>query len=130
MAAITFDLKIDGRDLIGSGSVIIHGKEEIILLADDVEFRIRFENTEDKKTKVSGEQPNPKELILKFLNFGNSLGTSYNSTIGVVNGRNLRASFFVYTLGAEGQEARLVAYTLSLGETETPPVDAGGVGNG
>jgi len=116
MAGFSFNVKIDGRDLIGTGSIIVHGKEEVVIQLSDIVFKISFESTEDKKLAVGGEQPGPKELLLKFKNFGNSLGSSYHDTVGIIDGRSLRGSFFVHAIGESEKETRVLNYTFSLGE--------------
>ena len=114
--SIPFQVALQDREVIGSGSVIVHRNEGLMFHVADFMITVSFAETEDQKSDTAVSLKSEEELSLSFINFSNPIGTSCAGEMGIVNGRKLWGSFFVSTVGENNEETRLVNYAFSLGE--------------
>lgn len=113
--AVSFSVEIEGKDVIATGAIVVIGNEITRFKFDDVIVKILFERTEAKKAAVVGNLVSPKELTLKFKDFDSQLGTTYQTNLAILDGRQLVGNFYVIGLGAKNTEVRQLNYTFTLG---------------
>jgi len=113
---VEFSSKIAGRDIIASGSIVSgSGDDTLYFKIANLELRIIFEATEDKKSEVVAEIADDTSLLLRLKNFTNSLGTYWSAEIGTIQNRRLHIALAIYMASSE-KPVRSINYTLSLGE--------------
>jgi len=113
---VEFTSKVAGRDILASGSVLAaSGEDTLYFKIANLELRLIFEVSEDKKPDVVPEIESDTALLLRLKNFSSPFGTYYTATLGNFENRTLHVSLVVYT-DAQEKPARNVTYTFSLGE--------------
>ena len=116
MVDVSVSIEVGGRDLLTSGSVMVHARENLFFRVADLTMVFEFEATEDKKISVIQTGETEKGTVITLQNFDNALGSTWWADIGIVDSRKLRIGLFIHTIGRDDRQIRLVNYTLSLGE--------------
>jgi hypothetical protein len=80
---------------------------------EDLEFTFIFVQRDGEQT-VEEVSKTSKSISLHVVNFTNPMGTSWESDIGIVNGRTLVVCLYASSLGQVPTETRHVTYSFYL----------------
>ena len=106
---------VGSLEVIESKIVHVTMDNELSIQIDDLNLFVTFINDKDDKSKVKREVVNETTLRIICNNFENSLGEGLLSPleIGILGGRKLFLSFFVWTPNLS-QGRRIINYCLYL----------------
>lgn len=114
------EIKSGQADVIASGTVISFKKNPIEILFGFVNERLKLiiefeEDKENKETRIKPSIPSKDTLILKLINYNNSLGSGNTEPlkIGNTEGRYIFLNYRVHPLN---EWDKTVHYTIYLGE--------------
>jgi hypothetical protein len=115
------DVITDGKrySIIKSETFVIpEGSTTLLTEVDDLKLSFTFVTSSDKQLRVEPSLLSSKELSFLLHNFSNSLGSSFSTGIGQIDGQPLVVAMMVHAIGEASIPPRSVAISYLLEEAE------------
>jgi hypothetical protein len=117
------DGKVNDRDIVASGAVVIAPGEVLVLSPSEIKRRVRILFVTEKAVGYRINAGVEGDLItLSLINFDNPIGIAplQAMPVGKLNGRDLFFAFAVHAIGSGTAATRVFSYTFSLAPAAKP----------